>query len=75
MANMSYCRFQNTYHDMTDVVNVMGAALDDGQTMAQFIAELSEDELFYFKKLMTRASDFVQYYDELIDNDRKEEIY
>ena len=75
MANMSYCRFQNTYRDMTDVVNVMGDALDNGQKMAEFIAELSEDELFYFKKLMTRASDFVQYYEELIDNDRQEEIY
>ena len=75
MANMSYCRFHNTYLDFNDCMNVVGEALDNGLTMKEFLAELSEQEQYYFKRLFTRASDFVQYYDELIYNDREEEVY
>ena len=75
MANMSYCRFHNTYLDFRDCANVVGEALDNGLTMAEFLKELSEDEQYYFKRLVTMAQDLVQYNDELIYNDREEEVY
>lgn len=65
MPNMSYCRFHNTYLDLNDCVNVVGEALDNGLTLAEFLKELSDDEQYYFKRMVTRAHDIVQYYDEL----------
>jgi hypothetical protein len=65
MANMSYCRFQNTFLDLQDCVNQLGAALDEGLTYDEFFNELSENEQYYFKRLLTRAQDLISYADEL----------
>ena len=65
MANMSYCRFRNTFLDLQDCVNVLGEALDDGLNYKEFYSALSEDEQYYFKRMLTRAQDFVSYTDEL----------
>lgn len=73
MANMSYCRFHNTYLDFRDCVNVIGDALDNGLTMAEFLAELSEQEQYYFKRLVTTAQDLIQYNDELLEAQHQEE--
>ena len=67
MANMSYCRFQNTFLDLQDCVNQLGEALDEGLTYDEFFNELSENEQYYFKRLLTRAQDLVQYNDELLE--------
>jgi len=42
MGNMSYCRFENTYHDLTDCWDSFEDPLD----------ELSESEKEYRKKLV-----------------------
>ena len=73
MPNMSYCRFHNTYLDFSDCMNVVGEALDNGLTMAEFLAELSEDEQYYFKRLAGQAVNFVQYYEELLEAQHQEE--
>ena len=73
MANMSYCRFHNTYLDFRDCVNVIGDALDNGLTMAEFLAELSEQEQYYFKRLVTTAQDLIQYNEELLEAQHQEE--
>ena len=73
MANMSYCRFHNTYLDFRDCVNVIGDALDNGLTMAEFLAELSEQEQYYFKRLVTTAQDLIQFNEELLEAQHQEE--
>ena len=49
MANMSYCRFQNTYYDLRDCYENM----DD---------ELSEDETKYRKRLLELCKRIVDNY-------------
>jgi DnaJ-domain-containing protein 1 len=41
MANMSYCRFENTAGDMNDCLNDLVDAVDAGLSMAQFMDRLS----------------------------------
>ncbi len=41
MANMSYCRFENTANDMNDCLNDLVDAVDAGLSMAQFMDRLS----------------------------------
>jgi DnaJ-domain-containing protein 1 len=41
MANMSYCRFENTTGDMNDCLNDLIEAVDSGLSMAQFMDRLS----------------------------------
>lgn len=73
MANMSYCRFHNTYLDLNDCVNVVGEALDSGLTMAEFLKELSDDEQYYFKRMLIRAADLIQYKEELLEAQHQED--
>lgn len=67
MANMSYCRFHNTYLDFRDCANVVGEALDNGLTLKEFLDELSPDEQYYYHRLVIMAQDLVKYNDELIE--------
>jgi len=41
MANMSYCRFENTAGDMNDCLNDLIEAVDVGLSTAQFMDRLS----------------------------------
>jgi DnaJ-domain-containing protein 1 len=41
MANMSYCRFENTAGDMNDCLNDLIEAVDAGLSTAQFMDRLS----------------------------------
>ena len=41
MANMSYCRFENTTGEMNDCLNDLIEAVDSGLSMAQFMDRLS----------------------------------
>ena len=60
MANMSYCRFENTYRDLRDCYEAMGNGTDD----------LSETEKKYFEKLVKLckevADDFQEDEEEVI---------
>lgn len=49
MANMSYCRFQNTFSDLEDCVR----ALENGDT-------LSEDEMWYASKMRRLCESFIE---------------
>lgn len=73
MPNMSYCRFHNTYLDFRDCVNIVGEALDNGLTMNEFLKELSDDEQYYFKRLVSQAQDLIQYNDELVEAQKQED--
>lgn len=49
MANMSYCRFQNTFSDLKDCVR----ALENGDT-------LSEDEMWYAERMRHLCESFIE---------------
>ena len=65
MANMSYCRFQNTVLNLNDCLNVVRDAVDDDVSFEEFEEELGTDELKAFEQLYTRAKRFVEMVDEL----------
>lgn len=69
MANMSYCRFQNTYHDLLDCTNQLGQVLDDELTLNDLMSDLSKDEQYYYMRLVNIARDLVSYHDELKDRE------
>jgi hypothetical protein len=53
MANMSYCRFENTYSDLADCVR----ALRNGE-------EISEDEMYYAKSMRSLCERFIEELDD-----------
>ena len=54
MANMSYCRFQNTVQDLQDCFNAIGEALDNGEPM-----DLSADEQRAFERMFNLMEDMM----------------
>ena len=60
MANMSYCRFQNTVMDMEDCFNAMAEALDMEEPM-----ELSSDEQRAFQRMYNLMSDMINMMEEV----------
>lgn len=54
MANMSYCRFQNTELDLRDCVE----ALEEAYSLKDL--DLSEDELWAFKRMFQLAQRFTE---------------
>ena len=59
MANMSYCRFHNTYYALRDCLGAVDEALEEGQSMKQFLESLSSDEQYAFRRLATYCQDFI----------------
>jgi hypothetical protein len=57
MANMSYCRFQNTAQDLRDCVTVVEEAydLDD--------LDLSNDETYAMQRMRNLCQDFLDAYE------------
>jgi len=66
MANMSYCRFQNTYRDLQDCIYALN---DNGPDT------LSAQELRYAKMMMQLCEDMINYEDAVADEieNRKEQ--
>lgn len=55
MANMSYCRWQNTNSDLMDCLNDLNCALEDGLTAQEYVAKLSIYERNAFNRLVEHA--------------------
>ena len=54
MANMSYCRFENTATDLQDCIYALEEALENGKTMKEFHRSLSSSyEQSAFRRLMS----------------------
>lgn len=51
MANMSYCRFENTYRDMKDCMNALERVKYEDEP-------ISESEWYYVRKLAELCDDF-----------------
>ena len=58
MANMSYCRFQNTYSDFADCVNALHEVDEEEK-------ELSPSEKNYSKKLYELAQEYIETYESI----------
>lgn len=50
---MSYCRFQNTYHDLFDCYRAL---------MSEGLSNLSGEEKFYAVKIYELCENFVEFY-------------
>lgn len=55
MANMNYCRWQNTESDLQDCIDVVDEHLD----FEEYYAKLSDAERRAFKRLWTNAYRFM----------------
>jgi hypothetical protein len=64
MANMSYCRFENTSHALKDCVDVLQEELDnlDGWDLKQ-----SETEFVAAKRMVSLCKRYVELYEELVE--------
>ena len=66
MANMSYCRFENTYRDLMDCIQALS---NNGAS------DLSDRELGYANMMIHLCEDMINYEDEVLDevNSRKKQ--
>ena len=60
MANMSYCRFENTLRDLRDCYNNMNNN------------DLSPDEWSYRKELILTCKDIIHDYEDVLDEEYDE---
>lgn len=58
MANMSYCRFENTSNDLLDCYNAMVDDLDEGLSLQQFYDRLSTYEKTAFQEMLETMRKF-----------------
>ena len=63
MANMSYCRFENTSNDLQDCVYTM----DDAYTLADL--DLSKTEMRSMQRMRELCQEFLDHYERLEQTD------
>ena len=59
MANMAYCRFENTARAFKDCLEEVMEAIDEGMSIQQFRDSLSSSESDAFDQLMSLAEDMI----------------
>jgi hypothetical protein len=66
MANMSYCRFENTLQDLEDCLGVLDEDCDDDKSLEEFENSLGSDyERRAFKRLLTVAEELLMIADRM----------
>jgi hypothetical protein len=60
MANMAYCRFENTTRAFKDCLEEVMEAIDEGMSLKQFRDSLSLSESDAFDQLMSLAEDIIE---------------
>ena len=63
MANMSYCRFRNTYIDFADCVYTLESIIDGEEK------PLSPEELNAAKRMRELCEEYIELFDELQEED------
>jgi hypothetical protein len=58
MANMSYCRFENTLHDLADCVNALDGVVYDGES-------ISEREWKHAKRMKEWCERFIETFEDI----------
>ena len=59
MANLSYCRWENTSNDMCDCWNAMADAMAEVENLKEWFEDLNEYEQSGFRNFMYLADQFV----------------
>lgn len=67
MANMSYCRFENTSNDLHDCVRALNEANESGQTLAQFMRQSSDHERRSLAQMRKLCEQFIEEYETLVE--------
>ena len=62
MANMSYCRFENTYYDLIDCKNALLDIAEDGES-------ISKREWAYAKRMRDLCERFIDSFDEIDESE------
>lgn len=62
MANMSYCRFENTTLDLADCVDALDEVVNNGD-------EISKSEWEYAKRMRVWCERFIDIFDEIEDEE------
>ena len=62
MANMSYCRFENTYSDLIDCKNALLDIAEDGES-------ISKSEWSYAKRMRDLCERFIDSFDEIDESE------
>jgi hypothetical protein len=66
MANMSYCKFENTANDFKDCLDTLREACSDGLTVKEFMDDLSSDyERRAFTRLVIMAKKFADAFEQM----------
>lgn len=72
MANMSYCRFENTASDLNDCLGAIEEAIEDGMSLKAFHASLSsDDERHAFRRLISLCDKIQGAVEELENNEEE----
>ena len=66
MANMSYCRFENTYGDLEDCLNAMLECECD-EDARDFLLDMSEYERSAFERMRKLCVEFVKAHDRIME--------
>ena len=66
MANMSYCMFENTYNDLDQCYEAMAEAINEG-SLREFLANMSTEERWAFKRMRSLVNDMVEAYDHVAE--------
>lgn len=66
MANMSYCMFENTYNDLDQCYEAMAEAVNEG-SLREFLANMSTEERWAFKRMRSLVNDMVEAYDHVAE--------
>lgn len=64
MANMSYCRFQNTYRDLHDCTNALEELINNNG-VDRYGDKLSQEEAYAAKKMYDLCQEFIDFYEQL----------
>lgn len=68
MANMSYCRFHNTLQSFRDCLNTVEDYIEEGKSIDEFLADLSSDEQYAFRRLVDLSDKLQGAVEELENN-------
>lgn len=66
MANMSYCMFENTYNDLDQCYEALAEAINEG-SLREFLANMSTEERWAFKRMRSLVNDMVEAYDHVAE--------
>ncbi len=66
MANMSYCMWENTFHDLDQLIDDLGEAIGaDEPSIKDFLHSKNETERVYIGRVLEAATELLRLYEQL----------